>query len=294
MATSCSLWVKKWSIFFNKTLQRHIGSYLSGLDYSKLVLGQFEKLTIFLVDPLSLTENKGTARAQVPLSALAASNTAKPVLHEKRVTPTPPPAGCWHPWSHFPWGPCTRHPWPWSLRAAAAVCLYVTLRSFWNNKKEQVIIHLEQVITPQRYKFIWFGYCSTSTIKKGRRKEGGGGGHNLWVTIASSPSACQFWGHICMTGKWPVSHLRWPSGPTSFKTLDPNWGHFCISNVKCYLINYPYLWKYGQMIFCLYFPPIDRATAPGRYEQFYLNVEALTEHVPYPAKLNFEDAIRSD
>jgi hypothetical protein len=48
------------------------------------------------------------------------------------------------------------------------------------------------------------------------------------------------------------------------------------------------------MIFCLYFPPIDRATAPGHYEQFYLNVEALTEHVPYPAKLNFEDAIRSD
>jgi hypothetical protein len=46
--------VRKGSIFFNKTLQNrgHIRSYLSGLDYSKLVLGQFEKLTFFLVDPL--------------------------------------------------------------------------------------------------------------------------------------------------------------------------------------------------------------------------------------------------
>jgi hypothetical protein len=33
----------------------------------------------------------------------------------------------------------------------------------------------------------------------------------------------------------------------------------------------------------------DRATAPGRYEQFY-----FTEHVPYPQKIHFEDAIRSE
>ncbi len=43
-----------------------------------------------------------------------------------------------------------------------------------------------------------------------------------------------------------------------------------------------------------FFLSIDRATAPGGYEQFYLNVEVLTEHVPYPTKLNFEHAIKSD
>ncbi len=60
-------------------------------------------------------------------------------------------------------------------------------------------------------------------------------------------------------------------------------------NVKRYLINYPYLSDYGQTIFCLSFLSRDRATAPGRYEQFYFN-----KHVPYPQKINFEDAIRSD
>jgi hypothetical protein len=39
-------------------------------------------------------------------------------------------------------------------------------------------------------------------------------------------------------------------------------------NVKRYLINYPHLSDYGQTIFCLSFPSRDRATAPGRYEQF--------------------------
>ena len=38
------------------------------------------------------------------------------------------------------------------------------------------------------------------------------------------------------------------------------------SNVKRYLINYPYLSDYGQTIFCLSFPSRDRATAPGRFE----------------------------
>ena len=60
-------------------------------------------------------------------------------------------------------------------------------------------------------------------------------------------------------------------------------------NVKRYLINYPHLSDYGQTIFCLSFPSRDRATAPGRYEQFY-----FTKHVPYPQKIHFEDAIRSE
>ena len=60
-------------------------------------------------------------------------------------------------------------------------------------------------------------------------------------------------------------------------------------NVKHYLINYPHLSEYGQTIFCLSFPSRDRATAPGRYEQFY-----FTEHVPYSQKIHFEDAIRSE
>jgi hypothetical protein len=61
------------------------------------------------------------------------------------------------------------------------------------------------------------------------------------------------------------------------------------TNVKRYLINYPHLFDYGQTICCLSFPSRDRATAPGRYEQFY-----FTEHVPYPQKIHFKDAIRSE
>ncbi len=60
-------------------------------------------------------------------------------------------------------------------------------------------------------------------------------------------------------------------------------------NVKRYLKNYPHLFDYGQTIFCLSFPSRDRATAPGRYEQFY-----FTKNVPYPQKIHFEDAIRSE
>jgi hypothetical protein len=60
-------------------------------------------------------------------------------------------------------------------------------------------------------------------------------------------------------------------------------------NVKRYLINYPHLFDYVQTIFCLSFPSRDRATALGRYEQFY-----FTKHVPYPQKIHFEDAIRSE
>ncbi len=48
------------------------------------------------------------------------------------------------------------------------------------------------------------------------------------------------------------------------------------------------------MMFCLYFPLIDRATAPGWYEQFYLNVETLTEMFLIPNNKSFKDAIRSD
>jgi hypothetical protein len=43
-----------------------------------------------------------------------------------------------------------------------------------------------------------------------------------------------------------------------------------------------------------FFSSIDGVTAPGGYEQFYLNVEMLTKHVPCPTKLNFEHAIKSD
>jgi hypothetical protein len=70
--------------------------------------------------------------------------------------------------------------------------------------------------------------------------------------------------------------------------LDPM-PSFLARNVKRYLINYPHLFDYGQTIFCLSFPSRDRANAPGRYEQFY-----FTKHVPYPQKINFEDAIRSE
>ena len=73
----------------------------------------------------------------------------------------------------------------------------------------------------------------------------------------------------------------------------PQWLTNSVENTKTlkhYLINYPHLSDYGQIIFCLSFPSRDRATAPGRYEQFY-----VTKHVPYPQeKIYFEDAIRSD
>ncbi len=38
-------------------------------------------------------------------------------------------------------------------------------------------------------------------------------------------------------------------------------------------------------MFCLSFLSIDRATAPGQYEQSYLNIETLTKYVPHPQKL---------
>jgi hypothetical protein len=55
-----------------------------------------------------------------------------------------------------------------------------------------------------------------------------------------------------------------------------------------------FLYEYGQTIFCLSFPLINRATAPGQYDKFYFNAKTLTEHVPYPTNINFKDAIRSD
>jgi hypothetical protein len=39
-----------------------------------------------------------------------------------------------------------------------------------------------------------------------------------------------------------------------------------IKLLKHYLINYPFLYEYGQTIFCLCFLSRDRATAPGWYE----------------------------
>jgi hypothetical protein len=35
-------------------------------------------------------------------------------------------------------------------------------------------------------------------------------------------------------------------------------------------------------LFLSFFSVIDKATAPGQYEQSYLNVKALTKLVPYP------------
>jgi hypothetical protein len=78
-------------------------------------------------------------------------------------------------------------------------------------------------------------------------------------------------------------HLQRGSG------ISGSGGDAMIKTLKHYLINYPYLNDYGQTIICLSFPSRDRATASGRYEQFYFN-----EHVPYPQKINFEDTIRSD
>ncbi len=60
-------------------------------------------------------------------------------------------------------------------------------------------------------------------------------------------------------------------------------GYFCAKNVKRYLINYPHLSDYGQTIFCLSFPSRDRATAPGRYEQFY-----FTKHIFLSTKNKFQ------
>ncbi len=42
MATSCTLWVRKVSKFPTKLYRGHTGSYLSGVYYSDVVLGQFE------------------------------------------------------------------------------------------------------------------------------------------------------------------------------------------------------------------------------------------------------------
>ena len=57
-------------------------------------------------------------------------------------------------------------------------------------------------------------------------------------------------------------------------------------NVKTLLNKSLNIYDIKRTMFCLSFPLIDRATAPGRYEQSYLNVlETLTKNVPYPQKL---------
>ncbi len=40
-------------------------------------------------------------------------------------------------------------------------------------------------------------------------------------------------------------------------------------NIECSLINYPFLYEYGQAIFCLSLPSRYRVTAPGQYEYKY-------------------------
>jgi hypothetical protein len=59
-----------------------------------------------------------------------------------------------------------------------------------------------------------------------------------------------------------------------------------IAVVECWMLLNKLLgiYDYGKTIICLSFPSINRATAPGQYKQLYLNMEALTKHVPYPAK----------
>jgi hypothetical protein len=65
-------------------------------------------------------------------------------------------------------------------------------------------------------------------------------------------------------------------------------------NVKHYLINHLLFTILGGQYLCLSFPSIDRATAPGGYEQSYLNVKMLTEMFLIPNNISFKDAIRSD
>jgi hypothetical protein len=100
--------------------------------------------------------------------------------------------------------------------------------------------------------------------------------------------AC-LWVHHHVVGDGLPHHLHFleVSGATVHSVIDFFPGRNV--NVKRCLINYPHLSDNGQIIFCLSFPSRDRATAPGRYEQFY-----FTEHVPYPQKIHLEDAIRSE
>ena len=90
--------------------------------------------------------------------------------------------------------------------------------------------------------------------------------------------AC-LWVHHHVVGDGLPHHLHFleVSGATVHSVIDFFPGRNV--NVKRCLINYPHLSDNGQIIFCLSFPSRDRATAPGRYEQFY-----FTEHVPYPLR----------
>jgi hypothetical protein len=61
-----------------------------------------------------------------------------------------------------------------------------------------------------------------------------------------------------------------------------------------YLINSLIIYYTRRRMFCCSFPSINRATALGGYDQFYLNVKMLTKLVWYPKIISFENAIRSD
>jgi hypothetical protein len=56
------------------------------------------------------------------------------------------------------------------------------------------------------------------------------------------------------------------------------------SNVNTLLNKSLNTYDTKQTMFCLSFSSRDRATTPGRYEQFYFNILLLTKHVPYPQK----------
>jgi hypothetical protein len=61
------------------------------------------------------------------------------------------------------------------------------------------------------------------------------------------------------------------------------------SNTKHYLINQLLSTILGGQYFCLSFPSIDRTTAPGQYEQFYLNIKTLTKMYLIPNNISFKE-----
>ena len=66
--------------------------------------------------------------------------------------------------------------------------------------------------------------------KEDKRRGGGGrfdrrGGRAQLIHVTTFPGRATFHAHYKMTGKCPLSHLRWPSGPSANKTR-PHLGLF--------------------------------------------------------------------
>jgi hypothetical protein len=149
-------------------------------------------------------------------------------------------------------------------------------------------------------------YGSRANIHSGKEGAMALSGNDNWPLVAGGlsldrPSGLQLWTLMCWrsgAGPRPAADLRLKSrcclsSSVFFEErnirvsvcLSKILTHICFyvtdiphstKTLKHYLINYPHLSYYGQTIFCLSFPSRDRATSPGRYEQFY-----FTEHVPY-------------